>query len=419
MINKTLFEQGRDYNNVYFMRVDAKSHSRIVENNDADKVDQAFDRFEEVAYRAVDEAEKNNRCQYAEFWGWQGDGGLCIFYDDQESRARLTALSAGDVILQEVPHLNDTLQRVGVNGEIHVRVAVHRGNFRYKSDQRRGSIHSRELNFCCHLEKVVPQDTIAISEDIYQIMGDEQHKFFEAIEPFGEERVFFKSFRGEDEVQREWRENITPSLQSAIRLDSDVPVGEMGLIGVFSQRALTGLYAQLLSNARDCIWALGIGLGGFQRDHRQVLIQKAEEGVDIRLLAADPESKEVVVRLKDAELALPSWRDAESGLGDYNIRNVRDLTQMVVDVNRQLGTTAMGQQKRVMLRYYKAVPSVALLLVDSTLFLSPYLIHLPNLKTATFMVGGGGRLFDQFIDHFSHIWSSDQLSRDALTANLA
>src|SRR6266545_6014113 len=128
------FVAGRDYTNVYFMSVDAKGHSSIVARNDADKVDHAFDGFEELVYRAVDEAKAESRCAYTEFWGWAGDGGLCIFYDDSESRSRTTALNAAEVILSELPHFNKQLIRAAINGELAVRISIHKGSFKYKGD---------------------------------------------------------------------------------------------------------------------------------------------------------------------------------------------------------------------------------------------------------------------------------------------
>ena len=40
-------------NNVYFLKIDAKGHSTIVYQNDADKADIAFDSFEEMVYESV------------------------------------------------------------------------------------------------------------------------------------------------------------------------------------------------------------------------------------------------------------------------------------------------------------------------------------------------------------------------------
>src|ERR1700676_5411045 len=95
------FQAGQAYANVYFLKVDAKGHSQIVRQNDADKADYAFDQFEALVYESVDEAAKRCGCAYAKFWGWQGDGGLCILYDNDESKARTATLEAAEIILAD------------------------------------------------------------------------------------------------------------------------------------------------------------------------------------------------------------------------------------------------------------------------------------------------------------------------------
>jgi len=409
------FKPGNDYNNVYFMKIDAKKHSQIVEHNDSDKVDQAFDEFETTVYKAVDDASKDYRCEYAEFWGWEGDGGLCILYDAEESKARKTALATADTVLEELPSLNARLLRRKVKGVIHVRIAIHKGTIRYKGDDKRGSIHSKELNFCSHLEKVVPQDSLAVSNDVYVIMGDEQVKFRKTQSKFEEKEIYLKSFRDESDLMNEWKSNIAPGVNKTISVDSDVPVSEIGLTGVYSQRAVGGLYPSLLRGAEERIWALGIGLGGFQADHQQALIDKGKQGVDIRLLIADPKKEEISIICKESQYTLPAWRDFETGLGEYNSRNINTLKQLVIKVNQEIEKDLSSGKKLVNLRLYKSMPTFALLLVDSDLFISPYTIHIHNSKMATLSFKKGGRLFDQFVDHFNHIWNSSAVSRDALS----
>lgn len=156
-MDKDSFKKGQDYKDVYFMMVDAKGHSKVVNENDSDKVDQAFDEFEETVYKAVNQKQRETRCQVAEFWGWQGDGGLCVFYDADESKTRETAINSAKEILAMIPSLNDKLRRMDITGEIHVRIALHKGNIKYKGLFHHGSIHSRDLNLVAHAEKSCQQ----------------------------------------------------------------------------------------------------------------------------------------------------------------------------------------------------------------------------------------------------------------------
>ncbi len=131
------FVENRDYLNVYFIKVDASGHSEIVRTNPQDRVDQLFDEVEQCVYDAVREAKRRYRCAYAVFWGWQGDGGLCVIYDDEERTAQRTALgSAIAIVDQKLSSLRSHLHELGVQGMLHVRIAIHKGSFRYKGLDR-------------------------------------------------------------------------------------------------------------------------------------------------------------------------------------------------------------------------------------------------------------------------------------------
>ncbi len=210
------------------------------------------------------------------------------------------------------------------------------------------------------------------------------------------------SYRPREDVQREWMSNTMPFSQSVLKIESDVPLNQIGIIGVYSQRDLTDTYAHYLREARVSIWALGTGLGGFQSHHRDILIDKARLGLDIRLLAADPDVNQFMIRTPGGDFPLTEWRDRVSGTGEYNTQNVHRLSHWFAEINEEVAASSSATKKPVQLRYYTAIPNMALILANSTLFFSPYLVHLQNLKNATFKVKQGTRLFDQFIDHFSY-----------------
>ena len=394
------------------MVVDAKEHSKIVQYNDSDKVDRAFDEFEEVVHGAVDKKIKQTRCKHAEFWGWQGDGGLCVFYDEEESFAREAAISSAKEILADIPFLNNRLKRLDIAGEIHVRIALHKGGFRYKGKARRGSIHSKELNLVSHVEKIVPSDTIAISKDIYDISGNLKNEFSEAKGEFENMKFYLYSNRPRNEILNEWERNLTAFGENRIvGLESDVPLEELGLSGTFSQRALTDQYVRLIREARRCVWALGVGLGGFQSNHREtILLRKALEGVDIRLLVADPD---VRVNIEGKKLSLPSWRDYAMGGGDYSESSLVNIAKIVDTINRQMQKNPSTKKTYIKLRYYMTTPTFAMLRVDSIVYFSPYFVQQPSLKSFTLKLRSEGRLYDQCIRHFNSIWNDERYSREA------
>lgn len=401
------FELGQDYNNVYFMSVDAKGHSTIVASNDADKADMVFDGFEQMVYQAVDSSKEASRCDKAEFWGWAGDGGLCVFYDTEESRARETALHSAIEILHGMSHLNDQLGRRHVAGTVRVRIAVHKGHFRYKGDQRRGSIHSRQLNFCAHLEKVVPADTLAISQDVYELIPPAgKADYLLADGPFEGRGVHLYSERDPGELNMEWRRTTTVDTGNAAPLSSDMNISEFGLLGVYSQRALTDTFRRIFEGLRDRLWVMGIGLAGFRSDHDSAVIDLLGRGVDVRLLALEPEPQIVGLDLGAGAISLPEWCDLEDG-SNYNSRAASSVGPWVASINSQLGATA-----KLSLRYYHVVPSAALLVADDGVFVSPFCAVGNNVKLPTIQVTAGGRIGRVWRRRFQEVWASDDLSRD-------
>lgn len=174
------FEADTTYDNVFFIFIDASGHSSIVLKNPGDRAGGAFDLLQERVLRRITKSASKHRCQRVALWSWQGDGGLFVIHDDDESVARDTSLEASsDLLSLDLTHLQDEFRCSGVRGELHIRVAIHKGSLRYIADGQQGSIHSSDINFAAHLEKATPVDTVAISEDVYRVAGDhaDSYKF--------------------------------------------------------------------------------------------------------------------------------------------------------------------------------------------------------------------------------------------------
>lgn len=186
----SIFKEGAGLINVYFLKVDASGHSAMVRQNPHDKVNTLFDLVEDSIYGQVQAKKKLYGCEYADFWGWQGDGGLCVIYDAEESKANSTALeSAISIIGYGLPSLREDLSKQQIQGSLHLRVAIHKGAFRYK--EAHGSIHSRELNFVAHLEEVAPRDTIVISRDVFEASTPQLKQSFKKLDfPFEGEEIY-------------------------------------------------------------------------------------------------------------------------------------------------------------------------------------------------------------------------------------
>lgn len=218
--NENRFVDGQTYMNVYFLKIDASGHSNIVARNASDIVDRVFDYLESTVFSTVEETKKLYNCQYAHFWGWEGDGGLCVIFDDNESVALRTAIESATNILDfKLESLQRAVARLNARGELRLRLAIHRGTFTYKGYERHGSIHSKDLNFVSHLEGVTPSNSLTISREVYQRCPEELSTSFKELPfQFKEMDVFVYSKRLLSEIAYEWLNRISIAGSVSINL---------------------------------------------------------------------------------------------------------------------------------------------------------------------------------------------------------
>jgi class 3 adenylate cyclase len=182
VVDNGSFQPDQTYEHVFFLLVDAAGHSSIVLNNPRDLVGRAMDLFDEAFAVRLRTVAQRHRCARAQRWRWAGDGGLLVVHDEDESVTRDTALDFVKHVLDvDLPHLRDEFRVLGIRGELHVRIAVHRGTVRYRGAGLEGTIYSPDINFVVHLERATPPDTAAMSAEVYQVSGD----FAAWLEPVG------------------------------------------------------------------------------------------------------------------------------------------------------------------------------------------------------------------------------------------
>lgn len=173
-----MFQQGNTYENVYLIVLDAAGYSTLVRFNPRDQAARVFDLLRERILTRLRTAATEHRCARAELWSWHGDGGILTIHDDDESAARDVALStARDILALDLAHVRTELPRLGMTGELHLRLVVHKGPIRFSGNGHTGSLHSPELNFAAHLEHVTPPDCIAISDPVHATAGPHRPAF--------------------------------------------------------------------------------------------------------------------------------------------------------------------------------------------------------------------------------------------------
>ncbi|MBI9104139.1 MAG: hypothetical protein JEY99_17110, partial [Spirochaetales bacterium] len=113
---------GEEYT-LTFLRLDIVGNSGIVRENPGDKVEATYTILREITQKAVHS--RNGR-----IWGWDGDGGLAVFFFGTKNQS---AVMAAMEILHEVYFHNLIDNRL--TKPFQIRTAVHSGPFHYTDDE--------------------------------------------------------------------------------------------------------------------------------------------------------------------------------------------------------------------------------------------------------------------------------------------
>lgn len=159
--------------NAYLLFVDSAGYSTIVRTNPRDWAARAFDLVRERVTARVAAIAGARRCHRAQLWSWRGDGGFFLLHDEEESAAAAVAAEAGAALVDlDLHQLRAEFSQMGVEGTLHLRIALHKGTVRVPYDGHTGAVHSADLNFAAHLERATPPDCLAISQDALLVSAD-------------------------------------------------------------------------------------------------------------------------------------------------------------------------------------------------------------------------------------------------------
>lgn len=359
----SFFSDDISYTNVYFMKIDASGHSNIVLNNPDDLVNKLFDLLEDTVYSAVEENRKIHNCQYAEFWGWQGDGGLCVIYDPYESIALRTSIDSALSILDfKLQELRNHLNKLRIKGNLHLRISIHKGSFTYKGRSNQGSIHSKDLNFVSHLETRTPKDSLTISEDVFNCCDADLIDKFKPLDfNFENKNIFIYKNRFSNKIYFEWLSNI--SFHDSFK------------VNMFPQRLSEKEKATIIRHARSEIIDMGTAsrtcsyyLGSTQRPiyYKDQVIKLLDLGVNYTCLLLNPESETMDI---------------------YSKLRGENLKERTLDSLHRLGSFAKEVEEKkghFKVYLYSLLPYFACIAVDrkdgGSLIFSPYMPNFENLK---------------------------------------
>lgn len=206
-MTKSKFVKGRVYDNVFLIFIDASGHSDVVKNNPKDIAVQAFDLLYEKINGRLQKVVNKKKCEIGVVWSWLGDGGLIAIHDTSENAALNSAVEfVQDIIKLDLPNIQSEFKNDNINGELHIRIALHKGTIKYTDEGQQGFIHSSDINWGAHLEKVTPIDSVSISKDIYSILSPREKEFFISVGKFEENEIYIWSPNIDGKlIRRNWR----------------------------------------------------------------------------------------------------------------------------------------------------------------------------------------------------------------------
>lgn len=243
------FEKGITYENVFFIFIDASGHSNIVKQNPKDKASRGFDAlYKKISDRLI-ELTADFRCQNSVVWSWLGDGGLIAIYDEDESISINLAITFAKALLKPtLGHLQDEFSSIlRIRGELHLRIAIHKGTIKYTDEGQQGFIHSADINFGAHLEKVTPKDCLLISKEVYSVISTDERPTFIEVGEYEEHTIYAYSPQlNEQQLKRKWL--------------SSRGFSGVDFIQTYSQRLSEQDKAQLIRNAQKKVIDFGTTL---------------------------------------------------------------------------------------------------------------------------------------------------------------
>lgn len=206
-------------------------------------------------------------------------------------------------------------------------------------------------------------------------------------------------------------EKIPLQTKKSIRLDSldlDPQVAYYyNLKKIEEDRTLRKEYGEYMNNAGSRIWVLSTSMHGFQQDHKDKLLPKALEDVDIKFLVIDPE---VHLLFNGDKIKMLEVRDLEEGnLRGGNEQRVNDLINMVNSINKRIRNK--GSDNFIQVKGYRSLPHTMLFFIDDVLYFGPYLHKTSSIKCLTFKAQSPGALYRRYESHFKELWDDKEFTR--------
>ncbi|WP_291856637.1 hypothetical protein [Bradyrhizobium sp.] len=269
---------------VSLMAIDAARHSKVVLESAKKTADQVFGELEARVAQEV-------KTKGGRMLGWAGDGGIAHFtvadHKDDGTRAR-NALACAENLANWMPSFNDQ-HGLGPAHAVCLRIALHSGEFVW--NERRGSIHSSDVNFVAHLEHALPVGTIAASREFVNYLPDREKAAFIEAGDFEEHKIFLFARNPE---KRDESLRLFKTKQNLKALADECQRFGLEYFGFRRLNAPLPPAENLYESAKSDILIVGLSLASTFHEGRNPVLESlrsaSKRNVAIHLLVLDPAS---------------------------------------------------------------------------------------------------------------------------------
>jgi hypothetical protein len=168
------------------------------------------------------------------------------------------------------------------------------------------------------------------------------------------------------------------------------------LAGIYRTRAEMNMRANIfLTESKEQIDIIAFGLKGFRETQSSLIEDKIRNGLRLRILTIDPQSKFL------------AQREIDEGEVQGQIKNtIIQLTDWVERIK-----TLSPAQENVELRYYDTLPLDFYFRIDRNLFLGPYMYARSSQQTFSYEFEYGGAGFEYWSTYFEKIWTDVKFAK--------
>lgn len=142
-----------------------------------------------------------------------------------------------------------------------------------------------------------------------------------------------------------------------------------------------------LKDANKCLDVMAYGLKSFRESTNELIKDKIQDGIKIRILTVNPDSKYL------------SYRDLmENKMSGSTSHDIRKLADWIKEFSSD----------SIEIRYCDFLPTELYFRIDGCLYVGPYEIGRESQRTITYEFISGTKGFEYYTDYFDALWNNSK-----------